>query len=184
MLRLKSMKLLRLHRLAVVCLWLGWLAPLRAENLVSVQDGVLVAPPEAAASTALAATDTPLVVREGAVWRYDAGTARWNNVSPRMHGSIIRGILASGSHSWLMLGQPSGRFLERLIAFAVADGASEGQPPPFPVARLDATVELMRFTVPAERLSGFGEPARIPPPLSVAALLMTAQRKMVMSVSS
>ncbi len=127
------MKLPRRHRLVVVCLWLGWLAPLRAENLVSVQDGVLMAPPEAAASTDLGATDTPLVVRDGAVWRYNAAAARWNNVSPRMEGSIIRGLLASGSHSWLMLGHASGRSLERLVALAAADGPSEGQPPPFPV---------------------------------------------------
>jgi SSS family transporter len=133
MLLRNPMKLPRLDRLVLVCLWLGWLAPLRAENLVSVSEGVLMAPPEAAAALDLAATDSPLVVREGAVWRYDEAATRWNNVSPRMDGTVIRGVLASGSHSWLLLGQPAGQLLERMVALAAADGPQEDQPPPFPV---------------------------------------------------
>lgn len=128
-----SMKFPSLGRLLFFWLWLGVLASLRAENLVAVQDGVLVAPPEAGSSTGLAATDTPLVVRNGAVWRYDASAGRWNDVSPRLEGSVIRGVLASGSRSWLLLGQAPGLSFERMVPFAMAAGPREDQPPPFPV---------------------------------------------------
>jgi SSS family solute:Na+ symporter len=133
MLLCNPMKLPRLDRLVLLCLWLGILTPLQADNLVSVSDGSLVAPPEAAAAMDLAASDAPLVVRDGAVWRYDETSTRWNNVSPRMEGSIIRGLLTSGSHSWLLLGQPSGQLLERLVPLGVVEGPREDQPPPFPV---------------------------------------------------
>ena len=127
------MKLLQSHRLVIVCLWLCLLAPLRAENLVSVQDGVLVAPPAAVTSTSLAAADAPLMVRDGAVWRYNVAGARWEDVSPRLEGSIIRGVLASSVRSWLLLGPASGQSLERMVPFDLADGPREDQPPPFPV---------------------------------------------------
>ena len=127
------MKLPLSGRFVFILALLGVLAPLRGENLVAVQDGVLVAPPEAAASTSLAAADTPLVVRDGAVWRYDAAGARWEDVSPRLEGSIILGVLASGSQSWLLLGQAPGQLLERMVPFAVAEGPRDDQPPPFPV---------------------------------------------------
>ena len=127
------MKLLQSHRLVIFCLWLCWLAPLRAENLVAVLDGVLVAPPEAAGSTGLAATETPLLVNNGAVWRYDSSEGRWNDVSPRIEGSVARGVLASGARSWLLLGQGAGLSLERMVPFDLADGPREDQPPPFPV---------------------------------------------------
>lgn len=133
MLLSSSMKFPRPDRLLLFWLLLSVLAPLRAENLVEVQDGVLVAPPEAAVSTGLAATDTPLVVRDGAVWRYDVSERRWADVSPRFDGSIIRGVLASGSQSWLLLGQGPGQSLERLVAFDVSAGPRDDQPPPFPV---------------------------------------------------
>ncbi|MBI2813156.1 MAG: sodium:solute symporter [Opitutae bacterium] len=127
------MKIPRPDRLLVFWLLLGVLAPLRAGNLVAVRDGVLVAPPAAASSTGLAATDTPLVVRAGAVWRYAASEGRWNDVSPRLEGSVVRGVLASGSRSWLLLGPVSGLTFERMVPFAVGSGPHEDQPPPFPV---------------------------------------------------
>lgn len=123
----------RSKRLVLLCLGLGFLLSLQAENLVSVQDGVLVAPPEAASIIDLAAGDSPLVVQAGAVWRFDAAAGQWHNVSPRMEGSAIRGVLASGSHVWLLLGQPAGQLLERLVPLGVVDGPREDQPPPFPV---------------------------------------------------
>lgn len=123
----------RPNRLVWLCLWLGFLPTLQAENLVSVQDGLLVAPPEAAAIIDLAAADEPLVVQRGAVWRLAATTGQWNNVSPRMEGSVIRGVLTSGSHSWLLLGQPADQLLERLVPLGVVEGPREDQPPPFPV---------------------------------------------------
>lgn len=127
------MKFSRPGRFLSFWLFLAMLAPLRAGNLVAVQDGLLVAPPEATSSAGLAATDTLLVVRDGAIWRYDASAGRWNDVSPRLEGSVIRGVLASGSRSWLLLGHAPGQFVERMVPFAVGAGPRDDQPPPFPV---------------------------------------------------
>jgi SSS family transporter len=127
------MKISRPYQWVFLGLWLAALIPSRAENLVSVQDGTLPAPPEALACTAFAATDTPLAVRDGAVWRMEVARAQWENVTPRMEGTNLLGVLAAGSRSWLLLGQPAGGLLERMVPFAVADGPHEDSPPPFPV---------------------------------------------------
>jgi len=127
------MKFPRPRRLVFFCLGLAVLSPLRAENLVSVQRRMLVAPPEAGSSIGLAATDTPLVVSNGAVWRYDAAAARWDDVSPRLEGAVVRGVLASGARSWLLLGADDGGLIQKMIPLADGAASSSGAPPPFPV---------------------------------------------------
>jgi solute:Na+ symporter, SSS family len=105
----------------------------RGENLVSVRDGALPGLPGADGVDQLVATDVPLAVRDGIVWRYDEAAGQWREGNPAGFTAPIRGALAAGSRVWLMAGPAGADTMDRFILPAEKPVAGAVTPPPFPV---------------------------------------------------
>lgn len=111
----------------------------RAENLVTVTEGAVPAPPGTGTLEILGATDQPIAVRGGAVWKFDASTGQWNKAEFGFGDQeALHGALAHGSRLWFFAGPVGGDFSSRLLP--LADGLDAGfVPPGFPVAIRRAT---------------------------------------------
>ena len=96
-------------------------------NLVTVRDGALGRLPQPGEVAALLATESPLAVNAGAVWRYDPAAQAWRETARPPAGQAIRGALATGMRAWLLLGPGDDGLIERMAPLA---GPA---PPPFPV---------------------------------------------------
>ncbi len=104
----------------------------RAENLVAVRDGALPAPPGSAAITLLVAADQPLAVRDGTVWRYDHFAQQWTKADAGSTDRVVRGAIAHGARPWFLTGPAGNNLVDRIEAYAGADGVRLATPPPLP----------------------------------------------------
>ncbi len=127
-------------------------AALRAENLVSVGTATLPPVPGGGPPAALVATEPPLAVRDGALWRYDADARRWADAGGRTPGAAIRGAVAERSRGWLLLSDAADGAIVRLepanpgVGVAPADTRAF-PPPPLPVPLASAQGAVLGNTL-------------------------------------
>ncbi len=108
-------------------------APVRAENLVSVQTGALPGVPGSTPITSLIGAEPPLAVRDGLVWRYDEPARQWQNANTRAVSGAIRGAIAQGGRTWLLVANArDGATVDRLESLGIGDAARIPDPPPLP----------------------------------------------------
>lgn len=87
----------------------------RAENLVSVHEEALAAPPGKGALEILAATDQPFAVRAGGAWLFDGPAGQWRTVELPLAGKALHGTVVLGPRLLILAGPPGGDLSDRLL---------------------------------------------------------------------
>ena len=119
----------------------------RAENLVSVREGALPAPPGTAAITCLIASDQPLAVRDGTVWRYDPPAQQWTKASAVSADRLVRGSIAHGARPWFLLGPAENDVIDRVERYASGEGSATAHLTPVPTPLVSAQGAVLGDTL-------------------------------------
>ena len=102
-----------------------------AENLASVAQGELPAPPGTTPVSALFAADQLVAVRDARLWRFDEASRQWHGAEAAVNGAEVRGAITQGASTWLLLARASDGAIDRL---APLTGAGTLPPLPAPLA--------------------------------------------------